>query len=624
MPTDIPLHPDVRNLYGAILRPPPGTIFDSGVATSFSLDFETALAVPVTLALFASESRDELLTSPLALLEGLERTSDRLAIFCEAGRIQAQSKPQSRLCALLERMILEVTAPRGGAFHPKIWVLRYRPLDAGEPHKLRLIVLSRNLTRDRSWDLSLALDGAVGRGRKPVNKPLVEFVKRLPTLSTMPPSDHIAPLIAEMVDDLERADWVLPPGFENLSFAVNGVGRRVWKPEPCSKMAVISPFCDENALELLADLTQRGSPKLVSRSEELAAIPETTLERFAEILVMDEVAESEDGEGDDADETDARPLSGLHAKAFIQESGWDTTVTVGSGNATRPALINGRNVEVFATLTGRRARVGSIDEILGSEGFGRVLRPFQRGEIPPPDSEQVTAEKRVEEARRTLADAGLNLSCAREASVEQNSSTDWRLSIRLAQPLRLEGLSAAKVWPITRGEDHARDILGMLQKGGATDIGVLPIADITRFLGFRLVDESGKAEAIFTLGVVIDGLPDNRHQAILRKMIDSRETFLQYLRLLLADLNDPFSAQLAWSGANGAKYWGDAFDDEPILEDMVRALSHGRDRLKAVQRLMERLERPHTGDDPDIIPSDFIELWSAFQTVLGERGALDD
>ena len=140
MPADLPLHPDVRSLYGGSLRPPPGTVFDAGVATTFTLDIETALAVPVTLALFASEDRDELLKSPLALLEGLERTADRLAIFCEAGRIQAQPAPQSRLCTLLERLITEVAAPRGGSFHPKLWVLRYRPLETGEPTRIRLLV----------------------------------------------------------------------------------------------------------------------------------------------------------------------------------------------------------------------------------------------------------------------------------------------------------------------------------------------------------------------------------------------------------------------------------------------------------------------------------------------------
>ena len=44
------LDPEQRTLYGANLQPPAGYIFDAAVATTFSLDFETALAVPVSLA----------------------------------------------------------------------------------------------------------------------------------------------------------------------------------------------------------------------------------------------------------------------------------------------------------------------------------------------------------------------------------------------------------------------------------------------------------------------------------------------------------------------------------------------------------------------------------------------
>jgi hypothetical protein len=73
-------------------------------------------------------------------------------------------------------------------------------------------------------------------------------------------------------------------------------------------------------------------------------------------------------------------LQGLHAKAFIAERGWDTAITVGSGNATRPALLTGSNVEIFTTLTGKRSRVGSVEEILGDKGFGRLTRPFVRDE----------------------------------------------------------------------------------------------------------------------------------------------------------------------------------------------------------------------------------------------------
>lgn len=101
------------------------------------------------------------------------------------------------------------------------------------------------------------------------------------------------------------------------------------------------------------------------------------LERFEQVAVLDEMAVSEDGE------EDALPnaIQGLHAKAFIAEVSWDTVLTVGSGNATRPALISGNNVELFASLNGKRSKVGSVDDIMGEKGFGRLTRTYERSEL---------------------------------------------------------------------------------------------------------------------------------------------------------------------------------------------------------------------------------------------------
>ena len=44
------LDPETRVLYGDSLQPPPGYVFDAAIATTFSLDFETALAAPVNQA----------------------------------------------------------------------------------------------------------------------------------------------------------------------------------------------------------------------------------------------------------------------------------------------------------------------------------------------------------------------------------------------------------------------------------------------------------------------------------------------------------------------------------------------------------------------------------------------
>lgn len=218
------LDPEERVLYGESLAPPSGFIFDAAVATTYSLDFETALAAPVSLALFAAENRDEILGQPLALLEGAERIAGRLAVYSDAGHIQAQTQPQSRLCSLLERMIIEVTAPQGGAFHPKIWVLRFRPQAGVGPAKMRLLVLSRNLTRDRSWDISLRLDGDVTRRVVAVNKPVVDLLKRLPRLAQHPPSEDARNLTLSVAGDLNRTQWALPDRFDELTLAVNGIG----------------------------------------------------------------------------------------------------------------------------------------------------------------------------------------------------------------------------------------------------------------------------------------------------------------------------------------------------------------------------------------------------------------
>ncbi|TKW71769.1 MAG: hypothetical protein DI543_27675, partial [Bradyrhizobium icense] len=184
MPSESPLDPENRALYGEILRAPTGYEVDMALATTYSLDFETALVIPATMVFQAAEGRDQVLDTPLALLDGLERLAERVAIFCEAGRIAAQPRAANRLTALLEDTVTEVLAPQqGGVFHPKIWVLRFVPVSGTAPVRLRLAILSRNLTTDRSWDLSLSLDGEVSDEIQPDNAPISLLLRALPELA---------------------------------------------------------------------------------------------------------------------------------------------------------------------------------------------------------------------------------------------------------------------------------------------------------------------------------------------------------------------------------------------------------------------------------------------------------
>lgn len=325
-------------------------------------------------------------------------------------------------------------------------------------------------------------------------------------------------------------------------------------------------------------------------------------------------AASEDGE-----EVSASALQGLHAKVFIAEIAWDTVLTVGSGNATRPALLSGTNVELFVSLQGKRSKVGSIEQIMGPKGFGRLTRAFLPSELEPVDPAVIAAEARLDEARRAVCQGGLRLRCER-IEVEDTGEHPWRVSLTPSAPLPLKGIGSLSAWPITRGDAHASDVLSALRSGESVDLGVMPMVDLTRFLAFRLIDENKKASALFSTGLIMDGLPAERHAAILRWVIDSRDAFFRYLRLLLSELGDPFSAALTAQEGSGAAAWTAAADDAPLLEDMVRALCRGGERLHAIERLMMRLDSGgDTGVDP--IPDDFRTLWEAFRIALQDHGA---
>ena len=118
------LDPNSRSLLVDSLRPPPGYVFSAGLATTYSLDLTTLLSVPLHLALRSSDDRNAMLQDGVALLEALRRTTDKLAIFCQQGRISAPNLPHV-LYGLLEASVIQVRAPQGGVFHPKLWVLRF-------------------------------------------------------------------------------------------------------------------------------------------------------------------------------------------------------------------------------------------------------------------------------------------------------------------------------------------------------------------------------------------------------------------------------------------------------------------------------------------------------------------
>lgn len=100
------LAPETRVLLSDSLGPPEGYLLDRAVATTFSLNLASALAVPLAFA--AREV--EIGVDPISTIEAVRKVSNRVDIFCQAGQVSVPAK-HSDLLSFLEPMVHPVKRP---------------------------------------------------------------------------------------------------------------------------------------------------------------------------------------------------------------------------------------------------------------------------------------------------------------------------------------------------------------------------------------------------------------------------------------------------------------------------------------------------------------------------------
>ena len=600
------LNPDGRSLYTSALTPPPGMVFDEGIATTFSLDPTTLLSIPVHLALLATDSPDQL-SDGIPVLESIRRLSDRITVYAQRGRLQV---PESAniLYGLLEGMLCEVGAPRGGQFHPKLWLLRFTDPSGEFGSHLRLIVLSRNLTTDRSWDLALRLEGNSTVYELPENQQLVDLVAGLPDMAFNGATKERKDQALRLSKQLSKTQWTLPSGFDSISFSVLGRNADGWSPARCRRIAVVSPFCSEEALRRLARLSTENAV-ILSRPETLLGVNPETLEMFEQRYTLAEEAETEDGES--SDEISRSDMLGLHAKVYVFERGWDTHLVIGSGNATNAALVAGSNIEVMAEMVGRRSKVGGIDSILGEDGFGPYLQEFTLPEdILESDPDLKSAEEALYKARRALAEADIKVACA-----PFRDEPLWSLKLEGALP-NFEGIQEIRTWPITIPEDRSLD-LSLVEENQGVDFGPITLSAITGLIAFELKTNHPNVATKLVLNLPIEGLPEGREAEIYRTIINNKDAFFRYL-LLLLNGEDSGRAAVNGSGPEGSGNWEHRIlNGVGLLEELTRTYSTSPERLEDIDQIVRDLTEVSGGEA--VVTPEFLELWSVFEQALGSR-----
>ena len=455
------LPPDSRTTAFELIRPPSGYRLDFAVLTTYTLDLEALLVLPLSVLAHPEGGLEELLADPLRLHQAIRDAGDRVHAFVDEKGI-AIPRGARALYSMLESSVHPVRAPNRGAFHPKVWVARFTAVDEAAQEEatedlLRVAVLSRNLTFDRSWDVALASEARCGAGGswRPAGRS--DFLRALPQLATGRIPQGIVERVEALADQVTRTAFPAPDGFDSpIAFHAIGLTprRRSWSPPSSGhRTLAVAPFVNRTGLDAVGRLS--GDDRiLVSRQEELDKLSDDALAAWNEVFVLSDTAqgEAEDGPADAAEDgaadtaeddpadvaedgaegtsdtadapaavgtndadpgtgVDARP-SGLHAKMIAVEHGWRVTWSVGSANLTAAAF-TGSNVEMMASVSGKKGGASGrgIGHFLDG-GFRKLCVPYQRVEQEAEDPQVTDARARLEAACDALVDAGLRVVCA--------------------------------------------------------------------------------------------------------------------------------------------------------------------------------------------------------------------
>lgn len=605
------LDPQDRHLLLDALRPLEGYQLDFAIGTTYTLDLLALLTAPVGFTIFelaGAPSADWSATDTVRLLSVLRTYAERIAIFCQAGRIAVPPKHRL-LFGLLERSVVEVRPPDGKSFHPKLWVLRFTC--ENEPVRYRVLCMSRNLTFDRSWDTLLVLDGVV-KERKlgfSANRPLADFVAALPPMAKAP-SPAVVGFAAKASEELRRVEFELPEPFQEYGFwpfGLDGYGRSPF--DGAERTLIVSPFLSGSTLEKAASVSDEAI--LISRTDALDLIPRKVLKHYDQVFAFNPDITTEQPLSDENALPGHLANAGLHAKLYVMEEGKRARILTGSANATSAGFHG--NVEFMTELVSLKSRCG-IDVLMATEK-GKVSLKDILVEYPL-DSPPLTADEALEAELQLLDEVRCRLSAADwEAEITPLEDAGYRVVLRTGDLDDLPSGVHVETWPVLLPMTSAR-ALNAGEHLSAT-FENLSFEGLSAFfaLDVRLEDMPQHEPCQFVVNARLIGEPEGRRERITQYLLRDREQVVRFLLSLLASQGDDLGDSLEIGDATQAEHQGRHArgDSAALLEPLLRALEREPGRLDEVATVIEDLKKTEEGRAK--LPVGLDGVWDAIWKV---------
>ena len=586
--------------YGQLLLPPVGFTLVRAVGTIYSLDLETLMSVCIVLGI--QESTDSSLTkNPFAILKSLQGLSEKLLIFCEAGQIAQMAPEKSPLMLMLDKMIVPVKLKsiKGKdipSFHPKTWTLQYE--DANGNQHFRFIVLSRNPTFDRSWDVAVSLDGKMTGGRHRSSYPIVDFLEYLKynALEGVSLKTEKRRILNALIQDLPFVKFSLEDKrFLDFEIIPLGIGTVDIDKDPLMTnsfhdMFIMSPFVSSGVLQSFDNrkILKINNRHLITRTTELHKIA-GKLNNFKVFTIKDAVVEGEEIVSDN--ETSNVQQQDIHAKIYLMTKDSSSTLYLGSMNASDNGLH--RNIEMLLKLSAYRYYL-NIEQI-EADLFGpdEKWNPFEEIDLNDVDS------KEPEQNEKDALERMIKMICRlRAKAVVEQTGDSYKITITIACPR--EGFPDAEIAPARTVRTQP-----LAEKMVFEDLSALELTELYR------ITAKGKTENITRMILIPTEMPLNRDDMVVRSILKDKRAFVDYLAFILGD--DYVLSALEMENTTSDRdndHRSEEVGLPAIYEKMIKVAYSEPERLKEIRHIMDRIA------DCDVIPDEFIQMYDTFSKTL--------
>lgn len=593
--------------YGDILMPPAGFRFECAVGTTYSLDLETLTAVIMALGL-VEDTDSELMNNPISMLTALQKSSDRIVVFCEAGQIKLPSR-STALCLMLEKMIVPISLSydkrikRYPAFHPKTWLIEYCN-DTGD-RKYKFIVMSRNMTFDHSWDIACSLDGELlttnSTNAEPIRSFLLFLKGRLHKKTIY--FDQQKNIIDSFLSVISNVQFSIEPGFTGFDILPLGIGKKGYDiatdrlfTENFHELVIMSPFLTGSEIEKFnnSSKTLTGTKRtLITRKSELPKIIGGEASNFDIYVMKDEIIDGEsfESEGDGHQIDDEIYKQDIHAKIYIRRKNSDVDLYVGSMNASYAAINS--NVEMMVRLSAKNGFLNGekfLNDIMGEDRDGK-MNPFVKA---TPES----LEKNDEMSFRDKAEGLIKLCVRIRMSAEIIKNND-KFDVKVIS--EFEGIiEGVRIRPL---RSKVKDI----PLSPEMVFRSLEMLELSEFYVISSTVEDCTLERVI---MIPTDIPIERDAEIIKSVIKTKKQFIDYVAFVLGD--DYVQSFLESKKASGLSVEWNKVDILPaVYEKMLKIAVSNPERIGEIEQVV------HAVEGKEIIPTEFKEMYHVFCDTLG-------